>query len=170
LLSFDRDYRNDLNGQLIIIPFPSWYGNGYQNGGAINLYSINSNCKNKEYAYKLLKYMLSEKAQCLKDADENKYSFSYDDGYTVNKKALLRDLNTIGTDKAESILNEYRALSDVTIDNYKFIVENCKTSIRYDVRIESLIRSAANNYIKGKLSEEAVLKKLDDEVDLFLNE
>ena len=170
ILTVDKNYRDNMNERLLVIPFPSWYGDGYQNAEPIYLYSISNRCKNKEYAYKLLKMLLSEETQSLKDYDHNKNSFNYDMGYAVNKKALLKNLNSMGTEMSEKINFDYKALPTETIDNYKFIIESSSSKIYYDAHIKTILMSALDNCLQGKLSEEEALKRADNKIELFLNE
>ena len=170
LLALDKNYRDNMNERLLIIPFPSWHGDGYQNAEPTYLYSISNRCKNKEYAYKLLKMLLSEQTQSLKDYDTRKYSFNYDMGYTVNKKALLKDFNSMGTEMAEKIDFNYKALPAESVDNYKFIIENSSSEFFYDMRINIILMSAIRRCLQGKISEEEALRTADNEIELFLNE
>lgn len=84
------------------------------------------------------------------------------------KTALARELVTLANGGEAD--NFFKPFSSRFVSIYKFMVENSKTNADYDQHIQELISKAGDSYLTGKISEEETLKKIDNEIELFLNE
>lgn len=168
LLQLNTELKDKLGDELLIIPLPSWYGDGFVYSSPRYLYGINNKCKNKEYAYKLLKYLISADFQSTKDY--NSINFNFSKGYTISKKALSKDFVTLSPEGIQNNFRLNKPFSEEFNAAFKFMVENSNARFYYDERIKNIITKAADNYFRGQISEGEALKRMDDQIELFLNE
>ncbi len=166
LWSLNSWYKAVVGHEMQIIPLVN-NGTGYARIG--DCVAINSNCKNKEDAFKILKIMLSKDLQ--KDID----SFGNDNIRTsvpINKQAFTEDMEFFMENTDHGFSGEFPPvpLPKKIADKMTMIVEKVQPTQLIDKGIKKIINESVENYIKGNASAEQTAKAIDEKATLFLNE
>lgn len=168
-ISKNNDFQKDLGEEMIPIPLPSWYGNGYEHVDPCYLMGINSHCKNKEAAFGYIKFLLSDDMQGIKSIKNTHFLFNL--GCPVNKKAFSSDLDFMKSDEVKDLfLQNFAPLSNDQIFRFAYIFNHIGKPINYDRQVVAIIAKASRDYLTGKKTEDQVLSEIDNKVELFLNE
>jgi ABC-type glycerol-3-phosphate transport system substrate-binding protein len=166
LWSLNSWYKAVAGQDMQIIPLVN-NGTGYARIG--NCVGINSNCKNKEAAFKILKIMLSKDLQKDQDSYGNNNIKTF---LPINKQAFTEGMEFFmeNTDHGFSGEHPLVPLPKEIADKITMVVDKVQPAQLVDTGIRKIINESVENYIKGNVSAEQTAKAIDEKVTLFLNE
>lgn len=153
-------------GNFKLYPYPRSSGKGGYTFMA-NAYGMNANSKNKELAWEVLKYLNEEKK------DNN----GFYTGIEMNKKSSekqLEELKNMG-DNVMVIATEDgelnpAALTDENIENIKDATENVTINTSVDPQINKILKEAIRKYFAKEMTQEELIKTLDNKISTYMNE
>lgn len=141
--------------------------------------AINSNCKEKKYAYEFLKILLSDKIQTVK------YGDYYNIYNPVNRITLKNEIERYSGpvekmyikgdfgygDTAENfVVIDKVPLTEQLSKRIAGIHNNIGMPVFANKSVRLIINDAVKEYLSGKYNEDATAKLINNKVELFLNE
>lgn len=148
-----------------LYPYPTSDGQGGYAFTA-NAYGINANSKNKDLAWEFLKYINSE------EVNKEDYLFSMG----MNKNMMIQALNeTKKLEKKESIYLEDIVLyafplTDEEVKNTNDALENMKINKTLEPQINTILKESIMKYFAKEMTQEELIKTLDNKISTYLNE
>lgn len=166
LWSTNTEYKAVTGQEMQIIPLVN---NKTVHANAGYCVAINSNCKNKDDAFKILKIMLSKDLQKDIDSYENN---NFKVFVPINKQAFKEGMEFFMENTNHGFSGKYPPvpLPKKIADTMTVMVGKVQHSQLVDTGIRKIIREALESYIKGKVSAEQAAEAIDEKVTLFLNE
>ncbi len=167
LRSTNSRYKSVIGEEMEIIPI---INNGVCNASLNQFVAINSNCKNMEAAFKLIKIMLSKDIQ---KATDSYGSNNYNLFLPINKQAYTEDMKFYMENEDTTAFGLEFPLVKLPVginDKMNNLIEKMQPANSLDIDIIRIVNKELDNYIKGKASAEQTAKAIDDKVMLFLNE
>lgn len=166
LWSINSSYKANIGHDMQVIPLVD-DGISYARIGSCA--GINSNCKNKEDAFKIIKIMLSKDLQKDQDSYGNFNSKIY---LPINKQAFKEGIEFFMENTDHGFSGEYPLvpLPKEIADKITKVVDKVQPAQLVDTGIRDIISESVENYIKGNASAEQTAKAIDEKVTLFLNE
>ncbi|MDD4493523.1 MAG: extracellular solute-binding protein [Eubacteriales bacterium] len=146
-------------GTVRMIPFPTYDGSANLTAGTGGLAAINSNSKNKELVYELIKVLLSDKIQR---------------NQTIPYTPINRNVfDSMLAEYSEYVTQEFHdyylySMNEKLIDDMKYITDSigqCRIVDNFPS-----IGKNAYNYISGNCTLQECINKMENEVQLILNE
>jgi len=135
------------------------------------IYSINSNSKNKEKAWEFIKILLSEEIQGMDELS----------GFSVSKTALKAraDRNntllssdgiwiSVGVSGGEPVTP--KALTGQEVARVEEYVENLSSYSHIDRKVMEIIQTETKGYFNGKKNAEETAKSIQNRVNIYLGE
>ena len=165
---FNSNYKSVIGDEMQIIPI---INDGVCYASLDQLVAVNSNCKNMEAAFKLIKIMLSKDIQKATDS----YGNNNNNNCTlpINKQAYTEDMKFYMGDEDLVALGlgfPLMKLPEEINDKMNIIIEKMLPEHSLDIDIERIVNKELKNYLNGKSSAEQTANDIDEKVTLFLNE
>jgi|GEM_PF-1429632 len=162
----NSEYKGTIGNDMDIIPIGN-KGVYYATPG--DLVGINSNCKNKEAAFKILKIMLSKDLQKSTDSyGINNINFSL----PINKHAYNEDIRNYLLSSDTAFGSGYSGvnLPKRLAQTLGMMIEKAKPAEIMDIEIQNMLIEAWMDYLEGTKTPEQTAKIIDDKVSIYLNE
>lgn len=179
-----KNLYDKLEGDVKVLGYPHTQEMGiYVNA---RVFYVNSQSAQKKGAVEFLKYLLSEQAQTkyashdfLKDVSNSGGFFTGTPAYFPVNKAAMETL--IRQEQKKDKQNGYMAndgtfvylippYTEEQLEGFRSMIENAKPKSRNISKIQGMVYEELEPYFRGSISAEEAAEKLDNRVQLFLDE